>query len=140
MHDSHHARPGNLYEASDAPATGERFETLLSHRNLVIERIVSSSDTGPCEFVQAQDEWVLLARGTATLDIDGHAHHLKEGDHVFLPAGTPPPGAAPGLSHAAHAGPGGTTGEGPSGSCERAGWPGSGTLRDERGMAAIACL
>jgi cupin 2 domain-containing protein len=80
---------GNLYEDSAAPAAGERFDTLLAHRNLVVERIVSSKDTRPAEFVQDQDEWVLLARGTATLEVAGVAKALQAGDHLFLPAGTP---------------------------------------------------
>jgi cupin 2 domain-containing protein len=79
----------NLYEDAAAPATGERFETLLAHRNLVVERILSSSRTVPAEFRQDQDEWVLLVQGTATLEVDGRTLPLKAGDHVFLPAGTP---------------------------------------------------
>ena len=80
---------GNLYEAMDAPATGERFETILQHTNLVVERIISSANTTPSEYVQDQDEWVLLAQGTAILEINGQAKELKAGDYVFLPAGTP---------------------------------------------------
>lgn len=82
-------RPGNLTESAIAPATGERFDTLLRHRNLHIERIVSSSDIQATECVQEQDEWVLLVQGTATLDIGGELTSLKAGDHVFLPAKTP---------------------------------------------------
>lgn len=81
--------PANLFDDAVPPATGERFETLLSHRNLVVERIVSSSRTTPTAYVQPQDEWVLLAHGTATLDVDGRPLALKAGDHVFLPAGVP---------------------------------------------------
>jgi cupin 2 domain-containing protein len=80
---------GNLFEATAPPAGGERFETLLKHANLVVERIISSASTTPSEFVQDQDEWVLLVRGTATLEIDGNSNLLVAGDYVFLPAGTP---------------------------------------------------
>ncbi len=79
----------NLYDDAAAPPGGERFDELLTHRNLVIERIVSSSSTAPVEYVQSQDEWVLLARGTATLVVRGEPMALKAGDHVFLAAGTP---------------------------------------------------
>jgi len=79
----------NLYRNAEPPATGERFETLLAHRNLVIERIVSAAGVAPVEFNQPQDEWVLLAHGSATLEVDGVAQSLGPGDHVFLPAGTP---------------------------------------------------
>jgi cupin 2 domain-containing protein len=79
----------NLFADTQPPAKGERFEALLRHRNLVVERIVSSADVTPTRFVQPQDEWVLLVRGSATLDIDGQGKALEAGDHVFLPAGTP---------------------------------------------------
>ena len=80
---------GNLFSASDAPAHGERFEELLRHRNLVVERIVSSSAVEPCEYRQSQDEWVLLVRGEARLVVAGKALSLVAGDYVFLPAGVP---------------------------------------------------
>ncbi|WP_341676488.1 cupin domain-containing protein [Niveibacterium sp. SC-1] len=81
--------PGNLFEASDPPTQGERFETLLQHRDLIVERILSSADTVPTEFVQAQDEWVLLVRGSAVLEVQGQAKTLVAGDYLFLPAGVP---------------------------------------------------
>ena len=34
---------GNLFENVVQPPEGERFEALLRHRNLVVERIVSSA-------------------------------------------------------------------------------------------------
>ena len=79
----------NLLAHALPPATGERFDTLLSHRNLVVERIVSSSSVAPTLCVQTQDEWVTLLHGTATLEVDGEAVPLQAGDHLFLPAGTP---------------------------------------------------
>lgn len=80
---------GNLFDDADPPAGGERFDVLLRHRNLVVERIVSAAATPASHYVQPQDEWVLLLRGTATLDIGGRPTTLKPGDHVFLPQGTP---------------------------------------------------
>lgn len=79
----------NLYDGADPPAGGEGFETLLAHRNLVVERIVSAADAPPTRYVQEQDEWVLLVRGSATLEVDGVARDLQAGDHLFLPARTP---------------------------------------------------
>jgi cupin 2 domain-containing protein len=80
--------PGNLYADAEPPGEGERFETLLAHRNLVVERIVSSAAVTPSEYVQTQDEWVVLLRGEALLEVAGEAVALAPGDHVFLPAGT----------------------------------------------------
>ena len=80
---------GNLFADATPPAEGERFETLLKHRNLVIERILSSATITPSEYVQAQDEWVLLAHGEAQMQVAGKAVALAAGDYLFLPAGTP---------------------------------------------------
>ena len=79
----------NLFDSVAPPVTGERFDTLLQHKNLVIERICSSSDILPTRYVQTQDEWVLLVQGTAVIEIDGTTESLKAGDYVFLPANTP---------------------------------------------------
>lgn len=80
---------GNLFTHAEPPATGERFDTLLSLRNLVVERIVSASDTQPTRYVQPQDEWVVLLQGTAELTVAGEAVSLQAGDYVFIAAGTP---------------------------------------------------
>jgi cupin 2 domain-containing protein len=79
----------NLFVDIVPPATGERFETLLAHGQLVIERIVSSADLAPHTYLQPQDEWVVLLQGEATLQVDGRPVVLAAGDHLFLPAGTP---------------------------------------------------
>lgn len=79
---------GNLFSDAALPPTGERFDTLLSHRNLVIERILSSAHTVPAEYVQTQDEWVVLLKGEAVLEVAGRRVALTSGDYVFLPSGT----------------------------------------------------
>ncbi len=79
----------NLFHDSQPPAEGERFDTLLSHRNLQIERILGSSRIESVDYVQEQDEWVLLARGEASMTIAGKPIELTAGDHLFLAAGTP---------------------------------------------------
>ena len=82
-------RRGNFFTDTNPPPAGERFDELLRHRNLVVERIVSSAFITPQEYVQPQDEWVLLVQGEAVLRVDGEAISLKAGDYLFLPAGTP---------------------------------------------------
>ena len=82
-------RVANLFDDAAPPPAGERFETLLARRNLVVERILSSAAIAPCEYVQPQDEWVLLARGEAELQVAGEIVRLRAGDHLFLPARMP---------------------------------------------------
>ncbi|MDR0441006.1 MAG: cupin domain-containing protein [Candidatus Accumulibacter sp.] len=81
-------RTGNLFEDASLPDQGERFDTLLRHENLVVERILSSTavDSQPC--AQVQDEWVLMVRGEAALQVAGETVPLASGDYVFLPGGT----------------------------------------------------
>ena len=81
--------PANLYANAAPPQEGERFEALLSHKGLVVERIVSSSKIASQEYVQEQDEWVVLLQGEAALDVDGQTVQLRSGDYLFLPSRTP---------------------------------------------------
>lgn len=80
---------GNLHVDAAPPAEGERFDVLLSHQGLVIERIVSTSKIASQQYVQEQDEWVVLLKGSATLDVAGEQVALRDGDYLFLPARTP---------------------------------------------------
>lgn len=82
-------RTGNLFTDAASPHEGEQFDTILSHRNVVVERIVSSAAITAHEYVQALDEWVVLIRGEAVLQVAGEAISLGAGDHLFLPAGVP---------------------------------------------------
>jgi len=81
-------KPPNLFEHLLVPATGERFENLLEHESLVIERIVSSAAPEPTSYDQAHDEWVLLVQGEAELEVLGERVSLRPGDYLFLPAHT----------------------------------------------------
>lgn len=80
---------GNLFKAAAPSPDGERFETLLEHRNLVVERIVSPASTARAEYLQPQDEWVLLLKGEATMTVAGEPVELTGGDYVFLPGRVP---------------------------------------------------
>ncbi len=82
-------RIGNLFKNAAPSPDGERFETLLEHKNLVVERIVSPASTIRAEYLQPQDEWVVLLNGEATMTIGGEPVELNVGDYVFLPARVP---------------------------------------------------
>jgi cupin 2 domain-containing protein len=78
----------NLYDALP-PKTGESFTTLLEHKNVRIVRILSSDTPDRKEYIQEEDEWVVVLEGSARLEIEGKSRSLKLGEMVFLPAGTP---------------------------------------------------
>ena len=75
----------NLFDVEN-PTEGERFDTLVQCRNVVVERIASSSEVDGQIYDQEQDEWVALIRGTATLELGGIERSLSPGENVFIPA------------------------------------------------------
>ena len=81
--------PKNLFDNLPVLFTGEEFTTLLNCRNIVIERIVSSSQPDNKVYQQSQDEWVILIKGLAQLKINNELIDLKSGDYLFIPAHTP---------------------------------------------------
>jgi len=83
-------RRGRLHDPSSAPAAGEElFLALLSHRNLVVEQILSGASDERADYLQEQDEWVVVLAGGAAITVDGEPVELGPGDWVFLPAGVP---------------------------------------------------
>ena len=74
---------------SQPPTTGECSSTILRHKNVQIERIISSGSFGPCDYLQVQDEWVVLLEGRVVMIIAGEKVELSSGDYVFLPSGLP---------------------------------------------------
>ena len=78
-----------LFESAQPPGSGETFETLLERGAVKIERILSAPGTASGPFLQGADEWVLLLRGRARLDLDGETLSLAAGEALFIPAGTP---------------------------------------------------
>ena len=79
----------NLFSAVPGLSQGESFEELLRHRNIVIERIVSTDKLKTKLYNQPQDEWVALLQGEARLELDGKEIMLCCGDTCFIPAHTP---------------------------------------------------
>jgi cupin 2 domain-containing protein len=58
-------------------------------RRVTIEQILSSTQPGSALRDQAQDEWLVLLRGRATLEVAGEPMELVAGDCLVLPAHTP---------------------------------------------------
>ncbi|WP_338290034.1 hypothetical protein [Luteolibacter sp. LG18] len=71
------------------PAGEETFHPLVERPGLLLEEIVSRGQPTPEGewYDQERDEWVLLAKGRATLVFDpGGPMELETGEHVLIPA------------------------------------------------------
>jgi cupin 2 domain-containing protein len=84
--------PSNLFADIPAALPDELYQEIFSRSNVRLERIVSRGHCSPQGFWydQAWDEWVLVMRGRAGLEIDGQAAivELGPGDHLLIPAHT----------------------------------------------------
>jgi cupin 2 domain-containing protein len=81
----------NIYELSQEVYQLEKFEQIVSGKNIQIERIISTGQTtNPREwFDQELDEWVILLQGEAELSYaDDTRIKLKAGDYLLIPAHT----------------------------------------------------
>jgi cupin 2 domain-containing protein len=77
----------NLFADLPASTAGEDFLTLFANRNVKITRIVSQSHSSPAGFWydQADDEWVIVLRGSATVEFaSGEIVELAEGDYLTI--------------------------------------------------------
>ena len=78
----------NIYDYI-TPQSGEDLTTLFTHKNIKINRIVSSDNVKAVEYVQEEDEWLVLLEGKATLLIENKEKTLRKGDTLFIPSKTP---------------------------------------------------
>ena len=65
------------------------MQRFLDIAGVVVEQIVSGTLEAPVDYVQEDDEWVVLLAGEASLLIEGASVELRAGDRLFLPAGVP---------------------------------------------------
>ncbi|NEO32724.1 MAG: cupin domain-containing protein [Symploca sp. SIO3C6] len=79
----------NIFNLPASIPTEESFETLLSTKGVLIERIISTGQTTPPGewYDQDTDEWVILLQGEAEIAYaDSFTIKLGKGDYVFIPA------------------------------------------------------
>jgi len=80
----------NLFEIEKLPRIdNEIFITLLKHKNIEIKKIISNTLKTPQTFNQEYDEFVVLLKGCAKIEINGVIKKLKSGDFLFIPKNTP---------------------------------------------------
>ncbi len=84
--------PSNLFADIPDSLPEELFRDILNRGAVRIERIVSRGHRSPegFWFDQAWDEWVLVVRGRAGLEVQGQPAvvELGPGDHLLLSAHT----------------------------------------------------
>jgi cupin 2 domain-containing protein len=82
----------NLFDAIPDDLPEELTETLLTCREVRVERIVSRGHFSPPGFWfdQEENEWILLLSGSAVISYDGSSREvtLKPGDYLNIPAHT----------------------------------------------------
>ena len=77
----------NIYELSQEVYQLEKFEQIVSGKNIQIERIISTGQTTPSGqwYGQELDEWVILLQGEAELSYAGGTRiRLKAGDYLLI--------------------------------------------------------
>lgn len=79
----------NLFANLPAALPEELTTVLAESKHVRIERIVSTGQASPAGFWydQADEEWVVVLQGTASLRFDdGEVLAMNPGDHVLIPA------------------------------------------------------
>lgn len=79
----------NIYDLPQEMLKSEKFESLVSSKDILIERIISSGQITPEGqwYDQSTDEWVVLLQGQAEISYsDATKVHLKSGDYLLIPA------------------------------------------------------
>ncbi|MEA5510431.1 cupin domain-containing protein [Crocosphaera sp. UHCC 0190] len=79
----------NIFELPFQLPFEELFEPLLSTKDLLIERIISTGQTTPSGewYDQERDEWVILLQGEAQLTYEtGATYKLIPGGYLLIPA------------------------------------------------------
>ena len=71
------------------PKKDEQFDNIFEKKGIKITRIVSSRIENKKEFLQKENEWVIVLEGEALLEMNKKIYRLKKGDFLFIEANTP---------------------------------------------------
>jgi cupin 2 domain-containing protein len=77
---------GRLRPETSAPTSGERSEEIARFGGVVVEQILSGALAAAVDYDQSHDEWVVVLRGTAVLEVGHERLEMSAGDWVLLPA------------------------------------------------------
>jgi len=75
----------NLFTKYENIENEEIFETILTHREVDIKKIISPANFKSEEFKQNLDEIVFIIDGFAKLEIENEIIYLKKGENIFIP-------------------------------------------------------
>ena len=79
----------NIFKIETLPQIdNEIFNTILKSKNVEIKQIVSNTLSTSQTFQSNKDEFVILLKGCAKLEINNEVKKLKSGDTIFIPANT----------------------------------------------------
>ena len=82
----------NIFNKIPKQIPDELFQTLLSNKQIKIERIISKGHSSSVNnwYDQIQDEWIILLEGQAKLQFENinTMKFLNPGDYLFIPAHT----------------------------------------------------
>lgn len=81
--------PNNLFTQNVPDKNSEIFTTLFQNNSIKIEAIRSWLKVRGEVYNQDRDEWVILLKGKASLEIGGQTLALCSGDYLFIPKHTP---------------------------------------------------
>jgi cupin 2 domain-containing protein len=80
----------NIFSKIPEQVPDELFQTLLSNKQIKIERIISKGHSSSVNnwYDQIQDEWIILLEGQAKLQFANNTAllNLNPGDYLFIPA------------------------------------------------------
>ena len=80
----------NIFSKIPKQVPDELFQTLLSNKQIKIERIISKDHSSSVNnwYDQIQDEWIILLEGQAKLQFENNTAllNLNPGDYLFIPA------------------------------------------------------
>ena len=78
----------NFFKDLPKDISKEMIDTIISHKNTRIERIVSNGQSSPPDFWydQSENEFVLLLKGHAELEFENETRKLFPGDYLIIPS------------------------------------------------------
>ncbi len=71
------------------PKNGEDFTTLFENKKIKITRIISSDILENKQYIQDEDEFVIVLEGSAKLKIGDNVKNLQKGEFLYIPAKMP---------------------------------------------------